>query len=70
MPPKRMVQAAWIVVACILLAGALLLLAGCSLEISRDRIACELGFPHANHEHAIRITQPNHPTTQPAEPHP
>lgn len=40
-------------------------LCGCSVQVDRDKVLVEFAYPHANHEHAIRVTQPQGPATRP-----
>lgn len=41
-------------------------LCGCSVLVDRDKVLVEFGYPNANHEHALRVTQPDQATTAPA----
>lgn len=61
---KRIAKAVGVIVAALVL-WLLGWLCGCSLHVDRDQIRVEFGYPHANHEHALRVTQPQGPVTSP-----
>lgn len=66
MPERKYVQSALLLLLCILLTALAVGLTSCSFTLTRDEARLEILFPHADHDHALTVTQPR-TSTRPAQ---